>query len=99
MAVIRSMACLVSCLIASAALAENTSCADSAGWQSLDKLRREKADEPVGKDIEYLYQYRVFLCSQIGAARLTEPEGIALFEAERRRLVERLRRAAPGVGS
>ncbi|WP_293393407.1 hypothetical protein [Nevskia sp.] len=86
-------------LACSAALAKAPSCDDPTGWQELNDLRREKADQPIGQDIEYLYQYRVFICSQIAAGRLAQPEGFALFEAERRRLVERLRRAAAGIGS
>jgi len=66
-------------------------CADADTWKQMNELRESTRGKAIESSIEYLYQYRVFLCGQVGAGRLTETEANPLFEAKRMRLMKKLR--------
>lgn len=81
------------------AAGEPRSCADPAAWPALNALRQSSKGTATEDSVEYLYQYRVFLCGQVDAGRITEVEANPLFEAERARLIRKLKQRDPKRGA
>lgn len=89
----RLIAAITACVwIASSTAAEDSGCSDPAPFLALEALRDRQDNKGARAAMQFLLNYRRFLCAETDSGRLPVGEAHRLFEEQRARILDEARR-------
>lgn len=95
----RTLIALALAVASMAVHAEETRCDDQSSWTALDELRAKYKGTDGEGDVEFLYRFRLFICDEIKAGRLTYAEASPLYDHEKQRVILKWSKSSGGASS